>query len=145
MDQYIFIHTGTCEFPISLCFKNIFKTHKELTKLNTECKKKPHVGGFKTRTTETSWDRGHAHLGTVLKHQLYSGIQNTFLKISSLQKFKTRLAFNIQPPLKHLSNFSISSWQNPSNQEKKKKKDKWRPQSCTESSTVLKFFLQSVF
>lgn len=54
MDQYIFIHTGTCEFPISLCFKNIFKTHKELTKLNTECKKKPHVGGFKTRTTETS-------------------------------------------------------------------------------------------
>lgn len=55
----------------------------KLIKLKMECKKshkKPHVGGYKTRT-ETLWDRGHAHLWTVLKHQFYSGIQNTFLKI----------------------------------------------------------------
>lgn len=37
MYQYIFIHTCTCGFPISLPFKNMFKTHKDLTKLNSEC------------------------------------------------------------------------------------------------------------
>lgn len=39
MDQQIFIQVGTCEFPVSLCFKNTFKTHKELRKLNMECKR----------------------------------------------------------------------------------------------------------
>lgn len=118
---------------ITSFLKIVFKTHTDLSKLHKECRswRRPQVGGCKANPNETWWDRRHLHLWTVLKHRLYSGIQNTFSKISSLQKFKTRLGFNIQPPLKLLHKISISSWKKNSNQFKKKKKNKWRPQSCT--------------
>lgn len=109
MAVYFYTYMHIWVSIITSFLKIVFKNSQWLTKRCTQ-EKMDGASQRRLQTEEALWGRGHLHLWAVLKHQLYSGIQNTFLRISSLQKFKTRLGFNIQLPLKLSHNVLISSW-----------------------------------
>lgn len=144
MSVYFYTYMHIWVSIITSFLKIVFKNSQWLTKRCTQ-EKMDGASQRRLQTEEASWGRGHLHLWAVLKHQLYSGIQNTFLRISSLQKFKTRLGFNIQLPLKLSHNVLISSRKKtlkPAKKGQTKATVLYWDTFQAESSTVLKFFLQ---
>lgn len=144
MSVYFYTYMHIWVSIITSFLKIVFKNSQWLTKRCTQ-EKMDGASQRRLQTEEASWGRGHLHSWAVLKHQFYSGIQNTFLRISSLQKFKTRLGFNIQLPLKLSHNVLISSWKKTLKPVKKgqtKATVLYWDTFQAEFSTVLKFFLQ---